>query len=78
MQQGFEGFNPVYVAGLGASNRMTDARGAVHELHQIISDDQKPEVMRIYNALCGIQGQLEALLKDVPAVIRVRDDSTDE
>lgn len=58
--------NPAYVQGLAASNRLTDARGEVYRLAELVSPAQGATVIRLYNQLCSVQGSLEALLNAVP------------
>lgn len=57
--------NPAYIRSLTARNRLTDARGAVHDLLTVLPELRSP-LAQIYNDLCAIQGRLETLLDDVP------------
>jgi hypothetical protein len=63
--------NPAYVQGLTARNRLTDARGEIWNLLDVLPVPKQVVVARIYNALCQVQGELEKLLEDVPTVVHV-------
>lgn len=61
-----EQFNPAYIQGLTARNRLTDARDAVYRLIETLPVSRQQAAARIYQDLCAIQGRLENLLDDVP------------
>ncbi|MBN1137673.1 MAG: hypothetical protein JXM73_13890 [Anaerolineae bacterium] len=60
-------FNPAYIEGLVARNRLTDARSQVHKLLEVLPATGHSAIIDIYNKLCLVQGALENLLDDVPA-----------
>ena len=57
--------NPAYSTCRQATNHLSRARGAVDELRRLLPG-QTSEIAAIYNALCGVEGRLEALLNDIP------------
>ena len=69
-----ESLNTIYVRGLSARNRLTDARDAVYRLLDGLPMRKQIAVANIYSELCCIQGRLEKLLEDVPTVIRIEPD----
>jgi hypothetical protein len=64
-----ETLDPAYVQGLAACNQLTDARDAVWNLLDVLPMRKQVAVVRIYNALCQVQGELEKLLEDIPPVV---------
>ena len=58
--------NHIYIQGLTARNRLTDARDAVYRLIETLPVSRQRAAARIYQDLCGIQGRLENLLAGVP------------
>ncbi len=66
-----EQLHPAYVQGLSARNRLTDARDAVYRLLDGLPMHKRIAMADLYSELCCIQGRLEKLLEDVPAVIHV-------
>ncbi len=72
-----ESLNPAYVRGLAARNRLTDARGAVWNLLDALPLRKQVVVVRLYNMLCQVRGELEKLLEDVPAAIKLEASQSD-
>ena len=63
--------NPAYVKGLSARNRLTDARGEVWNLLDVLPMRKQVVIVRLYNALCQVQGELEKLLEDIPTIAQM-------
>lgn len=64
-----ERLHPSYLQALTASSRLTDARSAIWALIDVLPVHKKAAVVRLYNALCRVQGELETLLEDIPTVV---------
>jgi hypothetical protein len=59
---------PTYEQNLSARSHLTDARDAVYRLLDGLPMHKRIALADLYCELCCIQGRLEKLLEDVPAV----------
>jgi hypothetical protein len=59
-------YNPRWIALTKASNRLTDARGALNDLERELPQNQHSQLAALYNRLCEIQGKVETWLRLTP------------
>jgi len=63
-----EDLNPAYLRGLTVRNLLSIARTELQRLAPVVPAGHQPQVADLYNKLCRVQGELESLLDDLPAL----------
>lgn len=63
-----EDLNPAYLQGLTVRNLLSIARTELQRLTPVVPADNQAQVADLHDKLCLVQGELESMLDDLPAV----------
>ena len=63
-----EDLNPAYLQGLTVRNLLSISRTELQRLSPGVPADKQTQIADLYDKLCLVQGELESLLDDLPAV----------